>query len=182
MRPSSHSYFPRTSRASYPSLCDTSLFEPPTPIVDSTHLTPIRNSIIHPLLACSPFQCDFSILTSKRQMYPSRLCNVPTSPPSPLNNLCRYSKCRSQTHLVHLLHSSIAADTLLTRYENSGRPEQPECIESSGRRFARTSISALRRECNIWASSFLEESLYSSRCTKGVHHLPPRTRIRGRVV
>lgn len=153
-------------------------------------------SFIHYLLV-HLFNVTLSIPPSrfrKTQMYASRLCNVPTSthPFCSLNNIRHYTpkywsppgahrRVRRGT-FYSTPHSSIAAEILLTKYENSGCPEQPECIELSGCRFARTSISALRRECNIWASSFLKESRGLSRCTKDVDYLPPRVRIRGCVV
>lgn len=72
-----------------------------------------------------------------------------TSPTKILEPDIKYEK----VHLRQVLHSLRAREILLTKYENRGCPE---CVILSGCEFTRTSISALRRECNIWASSFLE--------------------------
>jgi len=151
------------------SFCDTSLPKSPTTIVDPTHLTSIRNYIINPLLACHLFSLifpsHFPILAKVKCMLLAFVMYLlPHHPFYSLNSdLCHYlPKYWNQTDrynkMRHIqpLHSSIAAEILLIKYENKGCPEQPGRTELLGFVFARTSISALRRECSMWASSFLK--------------------------
>jgi len=79
VRPHSHSYFPRKLCTFYPAPCDTHYPNyPPLPWISS-----------HPfaiLFKRSSITCLFTphfhfSHYHKRQMYPSRLCDVPTSPP-----------------------------------------------------------------------------------------------------
>ena len=117
------------------SFCDTSLSKSPTTIVDPTHLTSIRNSIINPLLACHLFSfilpSHFPILAKVKCMLLAFVMYLlPHHPLYSLNDPChclpnywnqteRYSKMRHDQPL----HSSTATEILLTRYENKGCPE-----------------------------------------------------------
>jgi len=132
-------------------------------------ISPIRNPIIHPLLACSPLQCDPSdplpiLIKDKCTLLAFVMCLLRRHPFCSLNiDLCHHPpEYWSQTdrsnkmRLIQPLHSSRATEIFLTKYEKRGCPEQSEYTELLWCVLARTSISALRRQCNIWASSFLK--------------------------